>query len=44
MRLLQVIEEDFEQHEEETLYVDGHLTRVEGGEFYYPSYREEISS
>ena len=29
MRLLPVIEEDFEQYEEETLYVDGGLPRVE---------------
>ena len=39
MSLLPVIEEDFEQYEEETLYVDGGLQRIEEDELYYPSYR-----
>ena len=42
MRLLPVIEEDFEQYEEETLFVDGSLPIFEVDEFYCPWYREEI--
>ena len=42
MRLLSVIEEDFEHYEEETIYVDGVLSRVEDDDFYYLSYREYI--
>ena len=35
IRLLPVIEEDFEHYEEETLYVDGNLPRVEDDNLYY---------
>ena len=42
MRLLPVIEEDYEQYEEETLCVVGDLPRFEDDELYFPSDREEI--
>ena len=38
--LLPVIEEDYEQYEEETLCVDGDLPRFEDDELYFPLDRE----